>query len=384
MRDASSPLSEFIPAFLASRRLAPHTTRDYERYLKRFDEFTGHASLGDALTTDNALRWQEQMKEKGLGATRNATAALKSFATWLARSRNLVGPGGGTVLVGVNSLNKPVRAPIRKPIDERELLQVWSAIEQRSSRDRDRARAYLRLLHATGLRKDDARQVQKPNLVIDPSGNAAWLVATARTPGGKPKQRRIRLDRTTVTAIQSYLANRPRYRGKPPEPLFLTEEGQAFTNFGFSSWNDRLFDDIFKATGWQGSADLFRATWKQEAQAEVRDSELRRRCVDLLAAERDHDRAVREACLVLEDRVRARSGATPAQIGTALMEWAFSPGRLTLASHPAEQAGVMQMYRGTIAFYRNGTGHRVRDDFDPKEAVRIVAWIDHLLGLLDR
>jgi hypothetical protein len=87
----------------------------------------------------------------------------------------------------------------------------------------------------------------------------------------------------------------------------------------------------------------------------------------------------------LEDRVRARSGARDDQYGTALIEWAFasSAPRLRLAKQVPEQTGAMQLYRGVFAFYRNGTGHRVRDDFDPNEALRIVSWIDHLLGLIE-
>ncbi len=57
--------------------------------------------------------------------------------------------------------------------------------------------------------------------------------------------------------------------------------------------------------------------------------------------------------------------------------------KLRLAKSKPEQTGAMQMYRGIYAYYRNGTGHRLREDFDPNEALRIVAWVDHLLGLLD-
>ena len=58
--------------------------------------------------------------------------------------------------------------------------------------------------------------------------------------------------------------------------------------------------------------------------------------------------------------------------------------RIQLAAHPTEQWGALNVYRGMAAFYRNGTAHRVRaDDFDPEEAMRIVAWVDHLLGVIE-
>ena len=49
-----------------------------------------------------------------------------------------------------------------------------------------------------------------------------------------------------------------------------------------------------------------------------------------------------------------------------------------------DPAGALGIYRGVYAFYRNGTGHRSRpNDFDPDEAMRVVSWIDHLLGLIE-
>jgi uncharacterized protein (TIGR02391 family) len=107
--------------------------------------------------------------------------------------------------------------------------------------------------------------------------------------------------------------------------------------------------------------------------------------VDRLAADSDHDRAIAAATTVLEDRVRERSGGA-GLIGDELMKWAFEgpTPRIPLATHPTEQWGALNVYRGIAAFYRNGTAHRVRaDDFDPEEAMRIVSWVDHLLGLID-
>jgi uncharacterized protein (TIGR02391 family) len=126
-------------------------------------------------------------------------------------------------------------------------------------------------------------------------------------------------------------------------------------------------------------------TWKMHSESKIRDADLRRRCADLLAADSDHDRAISAAATVLEDRVRDRAGGA-GLIGDDLMKWAFEgpTPRLRLAAHPSEQWGASNIYRGIAAFYRNGTAHRVRaEDFDPDEAKRIVAWIDHLLELID-
>lgn len=56
----------------------------------------------------------------------------------------------------------------------------------------------------------------------------------------------------------------------------------------------------------------------------IADDELRRRCQALLVAGGDYDRAVREACVVLKDRVRVAIAARSTLVGTSLMEQAFS------------------------------------------------------------
>jgi uncharacterized protein (TIGR02391 family) len=148
----------------------------------------------------------------------------------------------------------------------------------------------------------------------------------------------------------------------------------------------RIGDDIERLTDIPWNSELMRFTWMLHARSKIRDSDLRRRCADLLAADSDHDRAISAATIVLEDRVRERSGAAPSLIGDDLMRWAFEgpTPRIPLAAHPTEQWGALNVYRGIAAFYRNGTAHRVRaEDFDPEEAARIVSWVDHLLGLID-
>jgi uncharacterized protein (TIGR02391 family) len=116
----------------------------------------------------------------------------------------------------------------------------------------------------------------------------------------------------------------------------------------------------------------------------IRDEELRRRCLDLLSADDHYDRVVREASVVLENRVRNAIGASSSLIGTSLMEIAFSSKepRLRLSDVEAEQLGAMQMFRGTMAFFRNAAGHKIVDGYDRDEALRFVAWIDLLLGFV--
>lgn len=117
----------------------------------------------------------------------------------------------------------------------------------------------------------------------------------------------------------------------------------------------------------------------------IRDDQLRGRCEDLLAAQAAYDRVVREACVVLEDRVRAAAKLGSNIVGTALMEMAFSAKRplLRLSGDEKEQRGAMELYRGLMAFFRNAAGHRVIDGYSRDDALRIVIWVDALLGMIE-
>jgi uncharacterized protein (TIGR02391 family) len=106
----------------------------------------------------------------------------------------------------------------------------------------------------------------------------------------------------------------------------------------------------------------------------------------LPAADAHHDRVIREACVILEDRVRKAIGAGKDVVGTSLMEQAFSPnkGPLRLSDHDQEQLGAMQTYRGVMAFFRNAAGHNLIEAYDQEEALRFVVLVDLLLATLSK
>lgn len=118
----------------------------------------------------------------------------------------------------------------------------------------------------------------------------------------------------------------------------------------------------------------------------ITDEELRSRCSDLLTAEGHYDRAIREACVILEDRVRKAARFGNDKIGTGLMEMAFSPkgGPLQLSDHEQEQLGFMLIYKGIMAAYRNSAGHNIVDSYTQEDALRFVGTIDLLLDMVGR
>ena len=77
----------------------------------------------------------------------------------------------------------------------------------------------------------------------------------------------------------------------------------------------------------------------------IADDELRRRCEDLLAADAHYDRVVREACVILEDRVRKAVEAGKNAVGSSLMELAFGrkSGVLRLSEEEQDELGGMEI-----------------------------------------
>lgn len=111
------------------------------------------------------------------------------------------------------------------------------------------------------------------------------------------------------------------------------------------------------------------------------DDELRDRCVDLLLRPGKADTAVRDACVVLEHRLRRAAGLPRDVYGVDLVDQALSQksGVLVFSDVAAEQQGIHQLYRGVIGFFKNPTSHRLIEEYDLTRARQVVGLIDTLL-----
>ncbi|MHB8575471.1 MAG: TIGR02391 family protein [Dehalococcoidia bacterium] len=116
----------------------------------------------------------------------------------------------------------------------------------------------------------------------------------------------------------------------------------------------------------------------------IRDVELRERVSDLLDASGHYDRAVSQAGVLLEHRVRQRIEAPATLIGVDLMTEAFrkESGKLAFSDVAAEQEGVHQLFRGFIATFKNPSSHRVIPTYSREQAGNIVAFVDVLLEIV--
>jgi uncharacterized protein (TIGR02391 family) len=101
----------------------------------------------------------------------------------------------------------------------------------------------------------------------------------------------------------------------------------------------------------------------------------------------DYDTAVHQALKEVEVQVRKAGGFAATDIGVDLVTQAFKPNAGPLAdtaAPTAEQEGVMQMFRGAFAAYRNPVSHRHIEFADPREAADVLRLAQLLLRITDR
>ncbi|MEK6225951.1 MAG: TIGR02391 family protein [Chloroflexota bacterium] len=383
LRSADEPLANFLEAFLRRTSIGDKTRYDYGRLLHEFDDFTDHPSLRDGLTDALATQWIETLKDRGAFAARNGAMYLKSFATWAARRGYLATATGVGVLDHFKA--PPITKRVRRAYTERELIAIWKALATSPKGERNRAIALLRVLLATGIRRDAARTLPRQDVEIDPTRNRGSITVRVKSARGVT-DRRIPLDVETAAALRAYLADdkRPTWVGPALEPLFLSKDGQRFTTNGFGSWMERLGEEIESATGIQWTAEAMRYTSKEESKALIHDADLREKCGAMLDTNKRHDQTIWAACKVLELRVRKIVGAPRGKSGVPLMRFAFAdePIRLRLSDDDKLQRAAAEMFTGLMSYYRNPATHEVFADLSQRGVREIVGWVDHLLTLV--
>lgn len=119
----------------------------------------------------------------------------------------------------------------------------------------------------------------------------------------------------------------------------------------------------------------------------LQDTDLKERCGDLILAKGKFDRAINQATLVLEDRVRTKAQPPNRMTGIPLINYAFngdiSRTLLKVSNNPDEQEGYTNLLKGMIQAYRNLTHHHVIDTFTKEDALRVCSMIDVLLRVVD-
>jgi uncharacterized protein (TIGR02391 family) len=118
----------------------------------------------------------------------------------------------------------------------------------------------------------------------------------------------------------------------------------------------------------------------------IKDDELRDRCADILTAVSHFDRVINQATLVLEDRIRKKSGISGV-VGVSLVNKAINSDHtktiLKLSPEKDVHEGLSHVFRGVFLAYRNPTHHQVISDISREDALKVCGYIDHLLDLVN-
>ncbi|MBT4711662.1 MAG: TIGR02391 family protein [Alphaproteobacteria bacterium] len=117
------------------------------------------------------------------------------------------------------------------------------------------------------------------------------------------------------------------------------------------------------------------------------DEKLRSRCSDLLSAEDNFDRAINQATQILEDRIREKSEADSKLSGITLVNTVVKVDPkntlLLVSQDQGEQEGFSHIVRGMVGAFRNPTHHEISDRFTREDALKVCAFVDLLLQVID-
>jgi uncharacterized protein (TIGR02391 family) len=104
--------------------------------------------------------------------------------------------------------------------------------------------------------------------------------------------------------------------------------------------------------------------------------------------EGDYETAIFKAFRFVEEQVRAKSGLGAGDIGVDLMTKAFNPTKGLLevptCAVPAEQEGIMSLFRGAISLFKNPSSHRTVNYNDRIIAIQTIGFAELLLDILSK
>ena len=105
-------------------------------------------------------------------------------------------------------------------------------------------------------------------------------------------------------------------------------------------------------------------------------------------ANKHFDRAINQATLVLEDRIRHKAQPLKELVGENLVGFSFNEELAKTVLQVSrgdsdDQRGFTQILRGIVPTFRNKTHHHVTASFSREDAMRVCGFIDVLLRIVD-
>ncbi len=112
------------------------------------------------------------------------------------------------------------------------------------------------------------------------------------------------------------------------------------------------------------------------------DEDIIKKCI----LKKDAEDIVTSSFRILEERIRAKIGASFESHGSDLINEALNPktGKLTFGKTEAEREGLFHLFRSSILFLRNPPSHRFIQEYSEFEIFEIVCLVNLLLNILDK
>jgi uncharacterized protein (TIGR02391 family) len=175
---------------------------------------------------------------------------------------------------------------------------------------------------------------------------------------------------------------------------FLVPDEVFWTAAGSGGGRSRVYAQVLRAKIAQVISYLEHVYHLNESIIEIgslynsiHDPELKDRCSDLLSAPGNFDRVINQATQVLEDRIRKKSGIDKPLVGVGLVNTVInadpSKAILRISDSVEEHEGVSHICRGVMLAFRNPTHHKITDRFSREDALKLCAFVDNLLALID-
>jgi uncharacterized protein (TIGR02391 family) len=195
----------------------------------------------------------------------------------------------------------------------------------------------------------------------------------------------------TDSIVPSWINEKYKIKMSREEIQLAQEVIQELKTSGLITKDSTQTDDVFQLLTEKGK-DIIEKKQDPDAYALrleqlLKNAELLTICLDTFN-EGDFEIAIFKAFRFVEEKVREVAHLDARDVGTDLMNKAFSPttGKLTVVTCavPAEQEGVQSLFRGAISFFKNPSSHRTIDYNDRLNAIKTIVFAELLFDILSK
>jgi len=244
------PLVEALGWFFADAEIEPTTLKAYRSRLTRFCQWLPeNRRVLASLEPETFVRWV-RATSTNQNTRMNKIIAGKSFARYLSEQKLWYGGTMDYRISVLAELKQPQPSERGTPaFTDQEARAVVRVVNDGPNRLRNVAIVTV-LLH--GFRAKEARELLLRNVIASKYRETGHFIIDAedQTKRGTHGVREIPMEETGKDAIRDYLRVRPRFIGDPSdEPLFLTDDGGAFSREGWTSMARRLTRLVERETG---------------------------------------------------------------------------------------------------------------------------------------